>query len=445
MSHGVGAHAAPLRSDLLSAAVPPDPRLVDSLTAALAANPADVPLRLHLARLYLEAGAGPEALRHITDVLQRSPAELEALDLAAAASRLVGDGERAEQYERLAGALRGTPQAARSPSAPVQAVGESIAPPAGAAPEEPSRPIPLTVVGGRADEDAPDIERPTITLADVAGMEDVKRRLDVAFLMPMRNARLREMYGKSLRGGLLLYGPPGCGKTHIARATAGELGARFLAVGLSDILDMWMGNSEKAVHETFQSARRSAPCVLFLDEVDAIGQKRSLLRHSSFRGVVVQLLTEMDSIGSANEGLFVLAATNAPWDVDSALRRPGRFDRTILVLPPDGPARQAIVERGLADRPSESTDSAKVAARTEGYSGADLAHVCETAAEYALVDSIETGTPRPITQRDLERALTEIKPSTGPWFESARQFAMFANEGGMYDDLLAYMRKHRLV
>src|SRR4029453_7140596 len=141
----------------------------------------------------------------------------------------------------------------------------------------------------------------------------------------------------------------------------GELGARFLAVGLADVLDMWMGNSEKNLHELFETARRNAPCVLFFDEIDALGQKRSYTRHQAIHNVSVQLLHEMDSATSSNEGVFVLAATNHPWDVDTALRRPGRLDRTLLVLPPDPPARRAILALHLRDRPLQGVDLDRLA------------------------------------------------------------------------------------
>lgn len=131
-----------------------------------------------------------------------------------------------------------------------------------------------------------DVERPSITLADVGGLDHVKERLNAAFLAPLRNPGLQRLYGKSLRGGLLLYGPPGCGKTFLARAVAGELGAKFIPVGIADILDMYIGNSEGNLHEVFQLARRSAPCVLFLDELDALGQKRSMTRNSALRTTV---------------------------------------------------------------------------------------------------------------------------------------------------------------
>ena len=209
-----------------------------------------------------------------------------------------------------------------------------------------------------------DIERPAVRLADVGGMEEVKQRLELAFLGPMRNPQLARAFGASMSGGLLLYGPPGCGKTFIARAVAGELGARFFPVGISDVLDMWVGSSERNLAEMFAAARRAAPCVLFFDEVDALGQKRSHLTHSSsMRNTVNQLLSEMDSLGNRNDGVFVLAATNHPWDVDPALRRPGRFDRMLLVLPPDAAARAAILAYHLRERPGD-VDVARIVRRS---------------------------------------------------------------------------------
>jgi SpoVK/Ycf46/Vps4 family AAA+-type ATPase len=275
-------------------------------------------------------------------------------------------------------------------------------------------------------------------------MQEVKDRLEAAFLAPMRNPELRKLYGKSLRGGLLLYGPPGCGKTFIARAVAGELGAGFLSISLSDILDMYIGASEKNVHDIFETARAQAPCVVFLDELDALGAKRSRSHHSGLRNVVNQLLTELDGIAAdSNDGVFVLAATNVPWDVDIALRRPGRLDRTLLVLPPDAAARDAILRYHLRDRPIEAVDLGKLVKATEDFSGADLAHVCETAAEAALLDSARTGTVRMINMKDLLGAAGQIRPSTDPWFSAARNVATFANDGGMYDDLLAYLKRKR--
>ena len=294
-------------------------------------------------------------------------------------------------------------------------------------------------------EDMWDVEASTLTLADVGGMQAVKDRLNMAFLAPLRNPEMRRLYGKSLKGGLMLYGPPGCGKTYIARALAGEMGASFVSITLTDILDQFIGNSEANLHSLFETARAHAPVVLFLDEIDAIGQKRSQASSSGWRGVTNQLLTEMDGIDSGNEGVFILAATNVPWDVDPALRRPGRFDRSVAVLPPDEPARQSILRHHLGSRPVEGIDLAHLARQTNGFTGADLAHLADSAVEYAMMDSMRTGTVRMVTMKDFKRALRQVRPSAGPWFSTARNIVAYGNRDGQYDDLAAYMRANKLL
>jgi SpoVK/Ycf46/Vps4 family AAA+-type ATPase len=300
-------------------------------------------------------------------------------------------------------------------------------------------------VDGSERRQAPlDDDQPRLRLDDVAGMAEVKERLQAAVLAPLRNPELSRLYKKTLGGGLLLYGPPGCGKTFIARALAGEMGAGFIAVSLADVLDMYIGQSERNIREIFEAARHRAPCVIFLDEVDALGRRRSQLRNNAARGTVNQLLSEMDGLES-NKGVYVIGATNHPWDVDVALRRPGRFGRVLLVSPPDSAAREAILRYHLRDRPIANVDLAKVAQLADGYSGADLAYVCEVAAEQALVDSARSGEPRMIEMSDLEAAVRSGKPSIGPWLETARNVAQFANEGGTYDDLLDYLRARRMA
>ncbi|MEU8239558.1 AAA family ATPase [Actinoplanes missouriensis] len=416
--------------------------LIDSLTAAVQARPDDLPLRLHLAELLVAAGRGAEAIGHAAQVLAREPGNVTA--------------------QQLMGRALGTPSPASPAPQPVQsepaqsepARSEPVQQPAGvdwsAMEQQFGDVVPprFTRTGEpdpvQGDQDRIfDVESATITLADVGGMADVKKRLEVSFLGPLRNPKLRSLFGKSLRGGLLLYGPPGCGKTFLARAVAGEMGAAFISLSITDVLNMWVGSSEKNLHDLFESARGHAPCVLFLDEIDALGHKRSQLQ-SSMRTVVNQLLTELDGVQGGNDGVFVLAATNAPWDVDAALRRPGRLDRTVLVLPPDRPARAAICEFHLRDRPVAGIDLEQVAAATEHYSGADLAHLCETAAEYAMRDSIASGEIRMIGQADMMAAAREVRPSTDAWFATARNVAMFANESGEYDDLAAYLKKRKV-
>jgi SpoVK/Ycf46/Vps4 family AAA+-type ATPase len=439
----------------------PEPTVLDSLRKAIDAMPDDVPLRLHLATMLLAAGQRAEAIRQLGAVLQRDPGNAQALSL------LREPEPDPPAVADLPGQPPADPAVLSSERAADPPPGQAIAPGDSAekasgqsfdwsqAEDELRDVLPAMFVGeGEAAEaasagideaDAYDTERPGLTLADVAGMTEVKQRLEAAFLAPMRNPDLRRLYGKSLRGGLLLYGPPGCGKTFIARAVAGELGAKFIAVSFADIIDMFVGQSERNIHELFEIARRNAPCVVFLDEVDAIGQKRSQLRHTPMRSAVNQLLLELDDIAGNNEGVFLLAATNHPWDVDSALRRPGRFDRTLLVLPPDAAAREGVFRYHLKDRPVAGIDLARLSRQTDGYSGADIAHVCETAAERALMDSVRRGEPRMIGTPDLEAAIAEVKPSLGSWFDTARNVALFANEGGTYDDLAAYLRKRRLI
>jgi SpoVK/Ycf46/Vps4 family AAA+-type ATPase len=160
---------------------------------------------------------------------------------------------------------------------------------------------------------------------------------------------------------------------------------------------------------------------------------------------VNQLLAELDSVNADNSGLFVLAATNHPWDVDVALRRPGRFDRTVLVPPPDRVAREAIFAYHLRDSPVEVSDYGDAAGLTDGYSGADIAHVCGTAVEAALERSIAQGGVSPVTKADLLAALREIRPSIHAWFETARNYVLYANEHGEYDELARYLRGAKLL
>ncbi|MFI7576418.1 ATP-binding protein [Micromonospora sp. NPDC049497] len=423
----------------------PDP-LIASLTAALDSRPDDLPLRLHLATLLLDAGRPSEAIAQIGQALARDPGSdaAQALMQRALGGGTVPPAATPPPADPRPPAQRPGPAGPTATAGPdplaayEQELADVVPPRFARAGDEPE---PVTGEGDRVY----DVEVSGIRLADVGGMAAVKERLELAFLGPLRNPELRRMYGKSLRGGLMLYGPPGCGKTFLARAVAGEMGAKFISLSIVDVLDMWMGNSERNLHELFEAARRNAPCVLFLDEVDALGHKRSQVGSSSMRTLGNQLLAELDGMEGSNEGVFVLAATNTPWDVDPALRRPGRLDRVVLVLPPDAEARGSILEYHLRERPIANIDLRKVVAATEDYSGADLAHLCETAAEFAMADSVRTGEVRMIEQRDLERALKEVRPSTRPWMATARNVAMFANEGGVYDDLVAYLKRRKLL
>ncbi|AFP38286.1 Cell division control protein Cdc48, AAA+ ATPase family [Mycolicibacterium smegmatis MC2 155] len=396
-----------------------DDAVIDELAAAVVRSPELTELRLHLAALLVERGRYAEALAHCSTVLAQDAGNSRAVDLLQTCSAALSSTPRPERFDW---------------SAAEEQVADIVKP---AFVEEPAQVV---------DENDFDAVRSSgVRLSDVAGMADVKRQLELSLLGPIRNPELMKAFKMSARGGLLLYGPPGCGKTYIAKAVSGELGANFYQVGIADVLSRWLGESERAVRAVFDTARRKAPCVLFFDEVDALGHRRSALGGSSgLRPVVNTLLEEMDSAASSNDGVYVLGATNAPWDVDVALRRPGRFDRMIFVPLPDPDARAAIVRLHLQDRPVEGINLATVLNRTDGFSGADLAHICDTATQLAMSHSLRTGQVRPVQMHDIDAALAQIRPSAGAWFDTARNVVEFGNRDGAFDDLANYMRRRRI-
>ncbi len=396
--------------------------VIRELSAAVERSPDVVELRVHLARLLADKGRYAEAVGHCSAALTQDAGNADALSL----------------LQRCSAALSGPAESQFDWHSAEQQVADIVEP---------------AFVEGSAEDSADVVhegdydvlQRSTVGLADVAGMPDVKQQLELSLLGPIRNPDLMKAFKITARGGLLLYGPPGCGKTHIAKAISGELGAGFYHVGIADVLSRWLGESERSIRSVFDVARRNAPCVLFFDEVDALGHRRSALGgNSGIRTVVNALLEELDSAGSANDGVYVLGATNAPWDVDPALRRPGRFDRTVFVGLPDAEARAGIVRYHLRDRPAAGIDLKAVAGRTEGFSGADLAHVCDSATQLAMADSMRSGQVRPVSMADVTASLAQIRPSTGPWFETARNVVEFANSDGSYDELAKYLRRRKI-
>jgi SpoVK/Ycf46/Vps4 family AAA+-type ATPase len=289
------------------------------------------------------------------------------------------------------------------------------------------------------ERNAMPVERPKINFEDVGGMDHVKEEITIKIIQPLQHPDLYKAYGKKIGGGILLYGPPGCGKTHLARATAGQVNAKFIAVGINDILEMWIGGSEKNLHQLFELARRNAPCVLFFDEVDALGASRADMKQSAGRHLINQFLAEMDGINSSNEGLLILAATNAPWHLDAAFRRPGRFDRIIFVEPPDEAGRASILKVLLKDKPAKEVEIDKIAKISKDFSGADLQSLIDHTVEDKLRESFKTGKIEPISTKDLMNALKRVIPSTKEWFTTARNYALYANESGLYDDILKYL------
>ncbi|ATL45855.1 cell division protein [Chitinophaga caeni] len=282
------------------------------------------------------------------------------------------------------------------------------------------------------------IEKPNMNFSDVGGMEREKQEIELKIIKPLQFPDLYKAYGKKAGGGILLYGPPGCGKTYLAKATAGQINAEFISVGIHDILDMWVGNSEKNLHALFELARQNKPCVLFFDEVDALGANRNTMKNNGSH-LINQFLSEMDGITANNDDILIIGATNAPWHLDPAFRRPGRFDRIIFVEPPAQQGREEILKIHLKGKPVDDIDYTSIAKNTNGYSGADLKAIIDIATEDKLLEALQTGKPQPITQKDLLKASKNHKATTREWFNTARNYAMYSNESGIYNEVLKYL------
>jgi SpoVK/Ycf46/Vps4 family AAA+-type ATPase len=317
-------------------------------------------------------------------------------------------------------------------------------------PPPPREQVKLTVVQGARSADVVSIARP-VSVPDktrfmhIAGMDDLKKSIRLQIIEPFLNPGLFAKFRKKAGGGILLYGPPGCGKTMLARAVANECNASFLAIGISEILSMWQGESERNLSLMFEKARSQKPCVMFFDELDALAFSRSKASSDTSRKIVNEFLSQLDGFESANEQVLILAATNMPWDVDPAMKRPGRFARQVFVPPPDAPARARIIELALESVPHGPVDIAAIAAATGQYSGADVDALVERAKEYVLTEYLETRREREISQQDLVRATAELVPTTQDWLRTARNLVKYAGGDDSYRDLERYLKANKLL
>lgn len=410
-----------------------DDRL-EGLRAAVELSPENHALRLVLAESLHEAGEIADALTQFERVLDAGAlprdVAVEVGTAAAQAGRLQF-AARCLDLARNAGVVGGT--------AGLEDLLTTLLADSGAV-RRTDGPEPETHVARRVS-----VAEEACTFAEVGGLDDVKRAIHRTIVLPYQRPDLFEQYGRRAGGGVLLYGPPGCGKTLLARATAGECGTPFLNLRIEDVLDPYFGVSEQRLHLGFDEARAATPCVLFLDEIDTLAYARRHTRGAGVgRAMVDQLLQELDAIGADNDGLLVLGATNVPWDVDDALQRPGRFDRVVFVPPPDAEARRRILEIALRERPTGGIDVDALAERTPMFSGADLCAVVERAVDAAIDEALTSAAEVPVSQRHVDTAMRGARATTLDWLRTARNYTEFANESGRYDEVRAYLDQREM-
>jgi len=403
---------------------------IESLRLALEHSPNDAGLRSLLAQQLDEAGERDEALEHYLVLFENDA--LTGPDLATAA-RVAVSCARTQDASRLIEAanrqgIEGIPPIERELEALLSERGVLRLVPKGDHPEPIESPLEVT-------NEAP------VSFDGIGGLDEQKKLIHRMVILPRQRPDLYEKYGRRAGGGVLFFGPPGCGKTLLARATATECGVPFFNLRIEEILDPYIGVSERNLHAAFEQARANAPCVLFLDELDALAYARRKQHASGSRVLVDQLLQELDAIGSDNEGVLTLAATNAPWDVDDALKRPGRFDRVLFVPPPDAKARTAILEALLVAQRTQPIDIKSLAKRTPLFSGADLRALVERSIDAAIDEALAlaSGEDPPLAEHHFESALEDLRPSTLEWLSRARNYTEFANRDQRYRDVEKYL------
>ncbi|MBU0762820.1 MAG: AAA family ATPase [Candidatus Altiarchaeota archaeon] len=269
------------------------------------------------------------------------------------------------------------------------------------------------------------MEKPKASFKDAAGLEKVKGRILEFIVYPISKPELAKKYGMEAGGGVIMYGPPGCGKTFIAKCAAGECQSSFISVKMSDIVDMYAGNTEKNIHNAFETARKHKPCILFFDELDGIAGKREGMDQSFEKRAINQFLIELDGAEYSNEGVLAIGATNAPWDIDAALRRAGRFSKMIYIGEPDKKTRETLFKLHMKKRPADpKLPFGRLARLTENWSPADVASLCDEASAIPWKEEYETQKGRLIVWADFIKAMSGeegMKPSLPAWYGSVKK------------------------
>lgn len=307
--------------------------------------------------------------------------------------------------------------------------------------------IPLDLFGGEKVNEIVPVEKPDINFSNVGGLEEVKERFNKAIVEPLKKPEIYKKYGTKAGGGILLYGPPGCGKTFIVRAAAGECGVSVITKKISEILGKYVGESEKNIKAMFDAAKKYAPSILFIDEIDAIGGRRSDAKGYE-KQLINSFLQEFGGFEGTKEAVLVIAATNEPWSVDPAIRRSGRFSTQILVPNPDEKARKQIFETYTTKHPdrkkmiAENVNIDVLVEKTEGYSSADIEKICEEAASIPRDEELEGKPERKIELHDFLKVLSECKTSLIPWFKLARRQIYESGEQDIFEELLDIINKY---